>query len=80
MFIYDRIIRNRENGLRIDVTVVDTDSDVMITLKSGCISFPVFIAHDTAMQLAAALTNAVCAYDRISIESGATKTSETTAD
>lgn len=63
MFIYDKTIRNKESGLRIDVTVVDTDSDVMVTLKSGCISFPLFLTHDTAMELAAALTNAVCAYD-----------------
>lgn len=62
-FIYDKMIRDHDSHIRIDVTVVDVHSDVMLTIKSGAISIPVFINAPNAMLLAAALTNAVCAYD-----------------
>lgn len=77
-FVYDKNLTDRETNIRLSVTVVETDSDILISLKAGGLSQSFFLKPDTAMQLAAALTNAVCAYDRAN-EVAETKTSETYA-
>lgn len=76
-FVYDKDLIDKDSRIRLSVTVIDAnDTGIMVTLKSGGISIPFHIKPAIAMQFAAALTNAVCAYDEAQNRTE-TKTSET---
>lgn len=76
-FVYDKDLIDKDSRIRLSVTVVDaSDTGILVTLRSGGISIPFHLKPDIAMQLAAALTNAVCAYDEAQNRTE-TKSSET---
>lgn len=73
-FIYDKQISDSV-GLKLEVTVVDVYSDIMITLHGGPLRIPFFLTPDNATKLATVLINAVCAHD-----DAVAKSSETISD
>lgn len=63
-FIFDKTIGDTGNGVRVDVTVVDPDADVQISLRSGAIDIPFFLKPYYARMLATYLLQACDARDK----------------
>lgn len=76
MFFYDGKIVDKENAIRIDVTISDPDNDfVLFTLQSGRLRVPFCLALDKAAILAEMIRYAL--EER---ECAATKTSTQTSE
>lgn len=60
MFVYDSQVTDKENGIRIDITICDIDDDsVQLRLKSGHLDIPFWLALSKASMLAEMLRHAL---------------------
>lgn len=64
-FVYDKTVTDKENRVRVSVTVVyaDPDGNVQINLDSGALRIPFFLGFDQARLLAKYLQQACDAHD-----------------
>lgn len=71
-FVFDKTLRDSGNGVRLDVTVADPDSDLLLTLRSGALDIPFFLKPFHARMLATYLLQACDAFDQAVAESSET--------
>lgn len=78
-FVFDKTLRDKENDITIDVTVVDPDQTVGLQLrvKSGALDIPFFLKLPRARMLAAFLLQACDASDKAVRESYTSREDET---
>lgn len=77
MFLYDSKIVDKENAIRIDVTISDPDNDfVLFTLQSGRLRVPFCLALDKASLLAEMIRHALEKRECVAAETS-TQSSET---
>lgn len=64
-FVYDKTVTDKENRVRVSVTVVDADPDsnVQINIDSGALRIPFFLGFDQTRLLAKYLQQACDVYD-----------------
>lgn len=71
-FPFDKRVHDSSNGIKLDVTVVDFDSDILLKLASGSLDITFFLKPFHARMLAQYLLRACDVY-----ETGQTGTPET---
>lgn len=66
MFLYDNQITDRENGIRIVLTICDaTDGFIQVRIRSGGLDIPFFLQLDKAGLLAGMIQHALQKVDDV---------------
>ena len=74
MFLYDSQVTDKENGIRVDVTICDPDDDqVQFRIKSGRLDIPFFLTLAKASYLADMIQYALRKRDACDTQSSETE-------